>query len=344
MASLIENITALSGKHAVSGCENEARRFVLERLKNKSFESVKTDSLGSVIAVKKGTDADGKIMVAAYLDECGFIISGITDDGYLKFKTVGEPDICTAISKRVCIKGRSPVKGVIGMKAIHLQTKSERENTVPAKKLFIDVGMNEKKAVQRSIRLGDYAAFDTQCTVSGDIIRGKALERSAASAMLLERLDKTAGNELYFVFAAQHETGMRGASAASRSIEPDAVITVGAAAADDMYKSEKVTVRMGGGVVIPYADKNSCCDRELLDKTEELAKKLKIPYQRAVLKNDFSDSGAFLYGAGGARGVNISIPCRYSKTPVGMMSLKDVTAAELLLGALIDNIDEWVAK
>ena len=334
MASLIKKISEIN---AVSGCEEEMRSFILGKLK---ADKITVDTMGNIIAMKKGTDRSGRIMVATHMDECGFIVSDITDSGYLKFKPVGNIDINTAISKKVIV-GKDNVKGIIGMKAIHLQTRDERENTVPAKKLFIDIGAKSKKSALKRVRPGDYVTFDTKCAENEDVIKGKALSRCAI-APVLGRMQKVAGNELYFVFTAQKEVGMRGADIIARRINPNAVITVGTAAADDMFGMEDSTITIGGGVVIPYMDKYAVYDRELLDMTEELAKRLKIPYQRAVIKNEFSDSGALGCGAGGARCVNISIPCRYAKTPVEMVSKKDIIAAELLLGMLIENIDEWV--
>lgn len=334
MASLIKKISKIN---AVSGCEDEMRSFILRNIK---ADKITVDTIGNIIAMKKGTDRKGKVMVATHMDECGFIVSGITDSGYIKFKPVGNIDINTVISKKVII-GKDSVKGVIGMKAIHLQTRDERDNTVPAKKLFIDIGAKSKKSALKRVKLGDYITFATGYSENDNIIKGKALSRCAL-ATVLKKMDNVAGNELYFVFTAQKEVGMRGADIVSRQIEPDAVITVDTVAADDMFGVEDSTITLGGGVVIPYMDKYAIYDRILLENTEMLAKKLHIPYHRAVIKNEFSDSGVFIRGADGAKCVNISIPCRYAKTPVEMVCKKDIIAAELLLGALIENIDEWV--
>lgn len=333
MASLTEKISMAS---AVSGCEEEMRRLILDKLKT---DGIIVDTMGTVIASKKGTDRKGKIMVATHMDECGFIVSGITDDGYLKFKPVGNIDINTVISKRVIV-GKDRIKGIIGMKAIHLQTRDERENTTPASKLFIDIGAKSKKSAQKRVSPGDFVTFDTEYTQNGDIIKGKALSRCGI-VPVLGCLDKVSGRELYFVFTAQKETGMRGAEAAARRIRPDAVITVGTAAADDMFGVEESTIKLGGGVVITQADRYAVYDRRLVNMAEALAKRTGIPYQTAVIKNEFSDAGAFAYGADGARCINISIPCRYAKTPVEMVSQRDIIAAELMLGMLIENIDEW---
>ncbi len=335
MASLIKKISEIN---AVSGNESELRRYLTEHLK---ADSITVDSIGNVVAMKKGTDRQGRIMVVTHMDEAGFIVSGITEKGYLRFKPVGNIDMNTVISKKVVI-GKDQVKGVIGMKAIHLQTREERQNTVPASKLFIDIGSKSKKEALQQVQLVYFITFDTKCARANGIIKGKALSRCGIIPVLGE-MEKISGSELYFVFTAQKETGMRGASILARQIEPDAVITVDTAATDDTFgtKPENRTIRLGGGVIIPAMDRYSIYDRELLEKTEKLAKELKLPYQKAIIKQEFADTGAIQYGANGARCVNLSIPCRYAKTPVEMVSEKDLLTTELLLGGLIENIDEW---
>ncbi len=145
MAELLKKMSEIN---AVSGNENDIRNLIIAEIKD-NVDDITVDTMGNVIAYKKGSDSGKKIAVAVNMDEPGFIISGVTEKGYLKFKAVGNIDPRKIISKKVVI-GADKIKGVIGMKAIHLQTKSERENVVAASKLFIDIGAKDKEDAEKN--------------------------------------------------------------------------------------------------------------------------------------------------------------------------------------------------
>ena len=142
-----------------------------------------------LLHIKKAVTAVKKIAVAVNMDEPGFIISGVTEKGYLKFKAVGNIDPRKIISKKVVI-GADKIKGVIGMKAIHLQTKSERENVVAVSKLFIDIGAKDKEDAEKYVKLGDYVTFDTEFMQIGSNVKGKALDRSGICTSLIDAIEK----------------------------------------------------------------------------------------------------------------------------------------------------------
>ncbi len=330
MASLIKQISEIN---AVCGNEGALRDFILSHI---TADEITVDTMGNIIAQKKGKNK--KIAVVTHMDESGFIVSGITDKGYIKFKPSGNIDINTVISKRVVI-GENNTKGVIGMKAIHLQTKDERKNTVPAKNLYIDIGAKNKESALKKVALGDFITFDTECTERGDIIKGKALSRSGIIAVL-DAMKQEFESDIYFLFTAQKEIGMRGADIISRRIDTDFVINIDTATADDVFGNERKTVSLGGGAVIPALDKYAIYDKTLTELAVSVAEKKNIKIQRAVLKNEFSDSGAIQMGANGTKSINISIPCRYARTPVEMINKNDLNSTSELLSELIKKIEE----
>lgn len=317
MATFIKSISEIN---AVSGNEGNIREFILNHI---HADSVEVDNMGNIIALKKGKNHSKKIMAATHMDECGFIVSNVTDSGYIKFKPVGNIDINTVISKKVTIGN---TKGIIGMKAIHLQTKEERENTVPAKNLFIDIGAKSKKDALECVKIGDYISLDTEFKETEGYVFGKALSRAGVD-VLIGSMDILADCDIYFVFTVQKEVGMRGAKILSRRYDVDAVITVDTVCADDMFNSDCKAISLGKGIVIPAMDKYSIYDRELIKKLEN------TKHQKAITKNEFSDAGAFP-----TRCVNISIPCRYAKTPVEMISKSDLETAKAALKELISDI------
>ena len=330
MDSLIKQI---SETNAVSGCEDKIREIILENIQ---ADEITTDSMGNIIAHKNGSGR--RLVVTAHMDEAGFIVSSITDKGYIKFRPVGDIDINTVISKRVVVG--EDVKGIIGMKAIHLQTREERQNTVPAKNLFIDIGAKSKKSAQKRVKIGDYITFDTEFFETDGKICGKALSRMGVYAVM-KAMDAVTDADVYYVFTAQKEVGMRGAEIISERLAADAVITVGTAVADDTFGcGDEKSISLGAGAVIGVTDAHAIYDKSLTEKIISAAEESGIPYVKAAV-HGFSDGGAMITNAGGAACANISIPCRYAKTPSEMMAKSDIEAAARLLKELLGRWNQW---
>lgn len=339
---MAELLKMLSETNGVSGNENAVRDIIIEKIKDHADE-IHVDSMGNVIALKRGADESKTFAVTANIDEPGFIVSGITDKGYLKFKAVGTVDARKLVSKKVVI-GDDKIKGVIGMKAIHLQTRSERENVVAVSKLFIDIGAKDKEEAGKRVRLGDYVTFDTEFTVLGDNVKGKALVRSGACLALIKAFQKEYKYNVCACFLVQHEVGARGAKIVSHRINPDAVLTVSAADTEDMYGCDDTNsgCKLGKGVVINYSDKTVIADKMITDKMVKVAKKAKINIQPKVMKPHSSDSGAMQTGAYGTACLNTVIPCRYSHSPVSIMSQSDISAAADYISLFLNEIGELI--
>ncbi len=229
MAELLKKMSEIN---AVSGNENDIRNLIIAEIKD-NVDDITVDTMGNVIAYKKGSDSGKKIAVAVNMDEPGFIISGVTEKGYLKFKAVGNIDPRKIISKKVVI-GADKIKGVIGMKAIHLQTKSERENVVAASKLFIDIGAKDKEDAEKYVKLGDYVTFDTEFMQIGSNVKGKALDRSGICTSLINAVEKEYKYDTYMCFLVQSEVGARGAKIVSHRINADVILSVSSAETADM--------------------------------------------------------------------------------------------------------------
>ena len=149
---MLKDLCLLNG---TSGREEAVRNYIIEKIKDKCEYSV--DALGSVIAFKKGKKApDIKVLVAAHTDEVGFIITNITDDGFLRFAPVGGIDAAVVLGRRVDING---IKGVVGAKAVHLLSDDEKKNEPAFDKLAIDIGAADKAEAEKAVSLGDCAYF-----------------------------------------------------------------------------------------------------------------------------------------------------------------------------------------
>ncbi|MDD6762386.1 MAG: M42 family peptidase [Clostridiales bacterium] len=329
----------LSELNAVSGNEDEARRYILSEIKAKC-DRVDVDSMGNVTAFKRGMSDKYKILIGTNIDEAGFIVSEITDTGYIKFKPVGAIDPRTLVSKRVIIGGG--VKGVIGMKAIHLQKKSEREAAVETDGLYIDIGAKNKKAALKHVSLGDYITFDTKFSEPGDCVKGKALDRFGA-VCLTAAMDEAPAYDTYFVFSVQREIPCsipgRGMRIAAYRIKPDYALIVDTVSAADTYKSEQPAARLGEGAVIEYMDKTSIADTRLTAAVADMAVRSGIKIQNKTSSVLTTIAGAAVNASSGTAAAVVGIPCRYSHTPVSLMNKNDINAVTALCCSFVKESD-----
>lgn len=329
----------LSELNAVSGNEKDARSYIISEIKDKC-DRLEVDAMGNVIAFKRGMSDKRTVMLGTNIDEAGFIVSQITDTGYIKFKAVGGIDPRTIISKRVCIG--EDVKGVIGMKAIHLQKKSEREAAVELDSLYIDIGAKNKKSAKKRVNLGDYITFDTRFDELGEAVKGKALDRFG-TACLIGAMDETPAYDTYFVFSAQREipcsVAGRGMRTAAYKIKPDYALIVDTVSTGDSYKAERPAARLGRGAVIEYMDRTSIADTRLTSKIWELAEREKIAVQAKTASGAASVCGAVVNASRGSVCACVGIPCRYSHTPVSIMNKNDINAVTALCAAFVRESD-----
>lgn len=317
----------LSGINAVSGFEDEVRSYLIPLIKEKS-DSLEVDNMGNIVAFKKGESDKYKILIGTNIDEVGFIVSEITEKGFIKFKSVGTIDPRTLISKRVTI-GKERVPGVIGMKAIHLQEPEEREAAVKVKHLYIDIGAKDKEDAQKRVKLGDMVAFDTSFADKGRLIKGKALDRFGTIAVF-NAMDEIPKYDTYFVFSVQREIPCkvmgRGMKIAAYRINPDFALIVDTVNADDFPDTKAASAILGNGAVIEYKDRTSVSDTVFVRELVKMAERSEIKIQHKTTTEGESIAGAVNSASYGAVTVPVGIACRYSHTPVSYMDKNDIDA------------------
>lgn len=340
MAVLIEKLCNAGG---VSGNETAVRNIIKAEIEAYA-DDILVDSMGNMIAYKKGRDSSKKVMLSAHMDEVGFIVSGFTDKGFLEFKTVGGIDTRVVISKKVFV-GDKKIPGIIGIKAIHLQTKSERDTVPEISSLYIDIGAKTKAEAQSMVKLGDYAVFATEFEMFGDNkIKAKAIDDRAGCAVLAQIIKKDVLFDTYFCFLVQEEVGLRGARIAAARLEPDIALVLEATTCSDVYgcKEHEYVTRLGEGVVITARDGSSIVPEDYRLFLEELCRKNNIPYQYKKTTRGGNDAGAVYISGKGVRTASLSVPCRYLHSPVGVASLSDIDAMEQLVGRFLDNVKEII--
>ncbi len=333
----------LCNENGVSGDEGAVRGIILSEIRPYADE-VTVDTMGNLIALKKGASRSKRVMLAAHMDEVGFIISGFTEKGYLRFKTVGGIDPRVLVSKKVTV-GHAKLKGVIGMKAIHLQKKSERDSVPEIKDLFIDIGAKNEDDAKNCVHLGDYAAFDTVYSDFGtNKIKAKAIDDRAGCAVLTELIKKPVKYDTYFCFTVQEEVGLRGARIAAHRIAPDIALVIESTVCSDVYgeKPHRYVTELGKGAAVTFMDRRTVVPQRLVRWLYDEGAKEGIAVQYKSSAAGGNDAGAIHLARAGAPAAVISLPCRYLHSPAGVADKGDIEAVLRLSQMFLRRIDEVI--
>lgn len=322
----------------VTGYEFPVRQMIHDRVKDHCTE-ILTDSMGNLCVYKrsKKSGAAKKVLLSAHMDEVGLIVTDITDDGYLRFATVGGVDPKVLVSQRIVVNG---IKGVIALKAVHLSTAEEREKPLSEKLLYIDIGAKNRQNAEKYITKGDYCAFDSEYTEFGNQIKAKALDDRVGCAIMIDMLRQEWDCDLYCNFTVQEEVGLRGARTASRGIHPDYAVVIEATTCNDLPgvgKNLRVT-KLGDGPAISVLDSASKADNGLVDKLVNAARQRNIPYQFKASTAGGNDAGAVYLTDGGIKTASVSVPCRYIHSPVCVMNKNDFENCKELIGIFLENV------
>ena len=249
MDKLLKELLVAPG---ISGYEEDVAAIMKRELK-KSCDSVKIDNFGNVIAKKgKGTK---KIMIAAHMDEIGFVVKHISDAGFIYFIKVGGIADTVLLGQRVVIKAKSgDICGIIGSKPPHLQTAEERKKLITYDNMFIDIGCSSKEEVLKKVEIGDQIIFEPNAGVlNGDVYYGKAIDNRAGCYEMLKIMEKIdVDAEVYAVATAQEEVGLKGARTSSFAIDPDFALILDTNVAGDVPGIEKkvCSLKLGDGIGI----------------------------------------------------------------------------------------------
>lgn len=338
---LLDEFTGLLEKlsNAVSptGFEKEVRDIIIKEVKGYSDE-IKVDRLGNVIVHKKGKGK--KVLVDAHMDEVGFIITKINDDGTLNFSSLGGINSKIIPCKTLYV-GENNICGVTGIKPIHLQTREERNKSVTYGDCVIDIGANSKEEAKKYVSLGDYAVFDTKLhKLSENFVKGKAFDDRMGCAVLIEALKESYDCDFYGVFAVQEEVGERGAYTASFGIDPDIAIALEGTVCADMpnIKKDLCATELGKGPALSIMDNAGMFDPELLRSIVSFAEKKNINYQLRKASGGGNDAGAIYKTGLSAKTAAISVPCRYIHSSVSVASLEDCENTVKLLTGYVKTI------
>ena len=324
---------------AISGDEGEVRKIVLEEIKPYA-EEVRVDALGNVLAIRRGHSQSGKrmrVMLDAHMDEVGFMIVADDGEGLYRFETVGGMDVRHLVGKQVLV-GKERTPGVIGGKPIHLMTSDERTRKVPLDGLRIDLGPAGKAKVS------DRAGFATKFRRVGPSILSKSIDDRIGVATVIELLKNAPANiDLCAAFTVQEEIGLRGAKVAAQYFDPDLAIAVDATPANDLpvYEGGENMIyntKLGLGPAIYIADGSTLHDPRLVRFLQETAEAEAIPYQFRQPGGGGTDSAAIQRVLAGIPAVSVSVPHRYTHSPISIARVDDWKNILNLLYAALKRI------
>lgn len=337
----LDLLTRLCNAVAVSGDEQEVREIVLEQV-TPIADTVTVDALGNVLATKLGKGKNKiRVMIAAHMDEVGFMLIKDEDNGIFEFRVVGGIDERQLVGKSVLV-GREHAPAIIGAKAIHLTTPEERKVALKVDQLRIDLG----PAGSSKAKIGDRATFSTQFQIIGPSLRSKALDDRLGVFNLIQLLKTAPDNvDLLAAFTVQEELGLRGARVAAYTFDPQIGIALDSTPANDLpfydngEENMRYNTRLDSGPAIYLLDGATIGDRRLIDWLVSTAEAEGIPWQYRQPGTGGTDAGAIHRTRAGVPSVSVSVPQRYLHSAAGLVRMDDCVNTLRLMQQALARLD-----
>jgi len=338
---LIKELAAIDG---VSGQEQKVVRALLPHIRPLADE-LTVDCFGNIIAVKKGGKPGPGVLIAVHTDEIGAIVKSVEPNGWIRFEKIGGTGDALLLGRQVSVNGHF---GIVGVKSGHFMTPKERTEVKPHGDLYIDVGCESSEAVAKmGIRTGDQICqwpYYNEFT-NTDLICSKALDDRAGCALLVQLLRELQGQTfagtLYAVFTVQEEVGLRGAQVAASNIKPDFAIAVDTAAAGDTPDIDfikELPVATRKGPLLQLMSRSFLMNPIMKKVMIEVCDRSGEPYQLGLYTGGNTDAAAIHLAAGGILTAALTIPRRYSHSPVEMMDINDCISSLKVLKQFIEDM------
>ncbi len=338
-----ELLKKLSEAPGIPGREDQVRELIRSEL-GAYADQAQTDAMGNLTVRVDGPAGAPTVMVSAHMDEIGFIIRHIDDDGFIRIQNLGGFDTRNLFARHVTVHGRAGTTrvGVLnpGVKPIHISTPEERKKLPEIHDFVVDLAL-PAETVKQEFRIGDMVTLLQPFQDLGDAVTGKALDDRTGCWVLIEALRRIENPAVTVaaVFSTQEEVGLRGAIASSFTQEPDLGIALDTTLAVDTpgTPSHLAVTRLGEGVGIKVSDSSAISNGWLVDAMAELAERKSIRHQFEVLPRGGTDAGAIQKSRGGVASITLSTPSRYVHTVTEMVAKRDLEAAVHLLVAFLES-------
>jgi putative aminopeptidase FrvX len=338
----IDLLRRLTEAHGVPGYEDAIREIVWEELDG--ICEIHTDSMGNMHCVKRGKgDSPKRLMIAAHMDEIGFIVKHIDDKGFLRLQTLGGFDPRQLFSQRVIVHTRGgPLNGVLmySSKPKHLLTPEELNKPAVLDNFFVDLGLSGEQ-VKEQVRLADMVTMNRTFQQMGDLMTCKAMDDRVAVFVMIEAMKAARSHEVevHGVATVQEEIGLRGATASGWAIKPDVAVAVDITLANDIpgIPEQDHVTRLGQGAAIKIMDGSLICHPKVVEHFRSLAENNDIAHQMEILPMGGTDAGGIQRLHGGIPSFTLSIPTRYVHTVNETVHKDDVQACIDLLARYIED-------
>lgn len=344
---LIDLVTA----RGVPGNEEEVRAVFTDYAKPYA-DAILQDGLGSIIAEKKGAEDAPKVMFAGHLDEVGFMVTRITDEGFLKFQTLGGWWSQVLLGQQVEVKTKNGdyIHGVIGCKPPHVLSKEAREKPYKIEDMFFDIGAASKEEAEEwGIRPGDMVTPYSPYRRLNDskFLLAKAWDNRIGTAVALEVFknlaeDEERPNAIYAVGNVQEEVGLRGAKTATNLINPDISFALDTGTAGDTpgMKPEEADSTLGEGPQIIIYDASMIAHKELRDFVVDVAEEMEVPFQYTVIAGGGTDAGSQHVSGHGIPSLAITVPTRYLHSHSSVIHEDDYHNTVKLVTEVVRRLDQ----
>ena len=346
----IELLRRLSEAFGPSGCERGVRRLIAEEIGGAGETEILP--MGDLIVKVEGAGEGPRLIFDAHMDEVGFMVESIDDDGFIRFQTLGGIDARVLCGRRVTLgsaDGSRSAPGVISSKPIH-HVDDDRKAT-PASELYISIGAKDRESAEKYVRVGDYGCFDTDFYRFGEHkIHGKALDDRLGCAVQIEAIRRLTANrppqDVWFVFNVREEIGRSGAMAAAWRLRPEYAVALEATACADI-SDVPVGSRIGEqgeGGLISLADGGTIYDEMMAKWAMDLALRSGIKAQYKRMCTGGNDAAGIQRAVGGARVMALSAPSRYIHSESNVVDERDYFAMVDLVTAIAREISSLDAR
>ncbi len=339
MKNLIQQLTEISSP---SGREDKIRKCILEIVRP-YVDQIYTDPLGNLIALKKGISGK-KILLDAHMDEIGFMVSHIDEEGFIRVEPVGGHQPIKLPHQRIIFEHGAI--GCFSLESEELSKNLQDYQQVSFDRLFVDVGAISQNDALSKVRIGEMATFFPVFSDLGQRVVSKSMDDRIGCAILIEFIKHCSQPyyDVYLVFAAQEEVGLVGATTAAYGINPELAIAVDITATgfqDHPKGFKRVPMKLGAGPAIKLQDRSMIGDHRLNQWLAKQAEENRIPFQFEVLPFGGTDGGAIQTTRSGVTTTTLSIPTRYGHSACEMIDIGDAQyTVQLLLSVVKKPFEE----
>lgn len=337
----LDLLTRLCETPGAPGREERIRDLVVREL-TPYVDEISIDPLGSVVAVRRGGGGP-RLVLAAHMDELGFLVSHVDDRGFIRVVALGGFDPKTLVAQRVIVHGREDLLGVMGTKPVHILSDDERARLPALEDFSIDVGLPVDR-VRELVRPGDPVTRERTMARLGDLVTCKSLDNRAGLYVMIEAMRQLSAHhcEVLAVATTQEEVGLRGARIAAQRLRPDIGLAIDITLANDApgaLPHERITT-VGGGAAIKAYDAGVIVPRVVVEHLTQIADDRGIPHQIEVMTRGATDTRELQLGGHGALAGGVSIPTRYVHQVVETCHPGDLVASTDLVVAFCETAED----